>query len=1203
MNKYLSIFLITLMGSLVSGQVVYPPSGQSTYIISSGQNITVTDGQSITFGPGTHIQSGAIFTAKILLVNTADDPYSSISQSDENYVFTRNFQKAMSSFTTSSTLEGDVYERITYFDGLGRPIQQLGIKAAPDKKDIVTHIGYDDFGRQDKEWLPYHEPTGTLGTYRGDMASTTRSYYKTNYPEDFTSLSSGTANAYGEKDFEDSPLNRVLKQAAPGQDWRLGAGHEIEFDYEVNAANEVRLFTVDLTISNGIYMPSLSNDGHYVAGTLYKNVVKDENHSSGTDHTTEEFTDMQGRVVLKRTHNNGDHDTYYVYDDFGNLTYVLPPKVTTSSVSSTELNELCYQYRYDGRNRLAEKKLPGKGWESVVYNKLDQPIMTQDANQDSANEWLFTKYDAFGRVAYTGVDTGNSSSRNSVQNGADSESDQFETRTSGANTYAGTTVYYSKTAYPTSFNAVYTINYYDDYVDTDGLSVPSTVLGQTTTSDTQGLATVGKVRVLGTNDWITTITGYDAKGRVIYTASKNNYLNTTTIVETELDFGGKVLQTKTTHSRTGHTDVVTTDTFAYDHQGRLLRQTQTINGQSQETLLHNTYDNLGLLAQKTVGGGLQTVDYAYNVRGWLKSINDPGSLGSDLFAFGINYNTVAHSGTQLYNGNIAETEWRTANDNVQRWYRYGYDALNRINSATANSTNYHVSDITYDKNGNILTLKRKGHTNASATNFGMMDDLTYTYGANSNKLYNMLDEASTSQGFNDFLHGDTSVEEYTYDDNGNMVKDLNKGIGTVSTDGITYNHLNLPTSVVINNAQHNGTISYIYDATGVKQRKIVSTGTTTDYAGNYVYENNALQFFNHPEGYVAPDGTGGYEYVYQYKDHLGNVRLSYTDNNGILEIVEESNYYPFGLKHKGYNDGVSSLGNDVAQKWKYNGVELDETTGLYEMDLRQYDPAIARWTSIDPVTHYSASTYNAFDNNPIFFADPSGADSESFWQNVFRARDRDGQTLADLSGGDNFEESDGSNDNTSSESESNEDCCEEYIASLFHYKGPKETRYYKNNPDKEKIVLQAAYKAGVLATRVSNDLGGDNLGYSGAIRHSYWMYLIAVELGPELAERLGMLHEDYEITVGEHKGKNNLTTRDSQMDQVNNAFGILIARKNPNLTDLEFEDIFLKTVNHKDYQKLIKIFDTHTIPKESLKVKAERVKRMDERTFVRFGEF
>ncbi len=128
------------------------------------------------------------------------------------------------------------------------------------------------------------------------------------------------------------------------------------------------------------------------------------------------------------------------------------------------------------------------------------------------------------------------------------------------------------------------------------------------------------------------------------------------------------------------------------------------------------------------------------------------------------------------------------------------------------------------------------------------------------------------------------------------------------------------------------------------------------------------------------------KYVYLY--HLGNIRLSYTKNptSGQLEIIEENNYYPFGLKHKGYNDGgATSLGNNVAQKFKYNGVELEESLGLnlYEMNVRSYDPAIARFTSIDPVTHHSMSTYTAFDNNPVFWADPSGADSDTFFSSSF----------------------------------------------------------------------------------------------------------------------------------------------------------------------------------------------------------------------------
>ncbi|WP_299118193.1 hypothetical protein, partial [uncultured Winogradskyella sp.] len=101
----------------------------------------------------------------------------------------------------------------------------------------------------------------------------------------------------------------------------------------------------------------------------------DENHTSGNNHSTEEFKDAEGRVILKRTYNAGvKHDTYYVYDDYGNLTYVLPPLMDADTETlvnvQASLDELGYQYVYDYRNRLVEKKIPGKGWEYIVYNKL-----------------------------------------------------------------------------------------------------------------------------------------------------------------------------------------------------------------------------------------------------------------------------------------------------------------------------------------------------------------------------------------------------------------------------------------------------------------------------------------------------------------------------------------------------------------------------------------------------------------------------------------------------------------------------------------------------------------------------------------------------------------------------------------------------------------------------------------------------------------
>ncbi|TAI48486.1 RHS repeat domain-containing protein [Flagellimonas allohymeniacidonis] len=146
--------------------------------------------------------------------------------------------------------------------------------------------------------------------------------------------------------------------------------------------------------------------------------------------------------------------------------------------------------------------------------------------------------------------------------------------------------------------------------------------------------------------------------------------------------------------------------------------------------------------------------------------------------------------------------------------------------------------------------------------------------------------------------------------------------------------------------------------------------------GNHIYENGTLQFFNQPEGYVTPKSGGGYDYVYQYKDHLGNVRLSYMDNGSTTEIVEESNYYPFGLKHKGYNTAISANGNSVAQKWGYLGQEIQDELGLDWLTFRyrNYIPELGRFFGVDPISeeYFSITNYQFAHNNPIWKVEIEG---------------------------------------------------------------------------------------------------------------------------------------------------------------------------------------------------------------------------------------
>jgi RHS repeat-associated protein len=976
--------LLLLVGhQTISAQTPLPVNDEIVnYILETG-SVTKEALQSIKLKPGTWIKSGATFTAKI-----NPDGYKAITKSNENYIHTKTYQVALTSYSGVTT-DKDVIEQITYYDGLGRPKQSVGIKQSPTYQDIVTHIGYDDYGRQDKNYLPV-PATGTLGTFRSDALTQTNNYYKAQFP---TEVNTTTPNPFSQNIYDGSPLNQIIKQAMPGEAWKEGSDHEIETDYQTNITGEVRLFQVatNYNSDSGIYDAQLIENSpyYYPAGSLFKTITKDENHSGTTKNgTTEEFKNKEGQVVLKRTYENQNpHDTYYAYDDYGNLSFVIPPLVdsnnTSTVLSTTVLNDLCYQYKYDSRNRLVEKKLPGKGWEYIVYDKQDRVVLTQDAIQRTNNTWLFSKYDVFGRAVYTGEYTAevNTTTRKQQQDKTNTYNSNNETKQATSTTLNGTTIYYSNDAHPNTNITVNTINYYDDYnFDVLGGTTPasSSIYGQTIHGFNKGLATGSKTRILGTPVWITQVNYYNWKGQQLYSYTYNDLHQTTEKVSLKLDFVGKVQERTSIHQKTGSSAITTIDTYSYDHAGRLLAQDQKINSQPTERIVSNTYNALGQLISKKVGNTaekpLQNVDYKYNIRGWLTQINNPSSIGTDLFTFELKYNTPTLGAVPLYNGNISQSQWRTANtDTSLKNYNYSYDALNRLKGAVYKNTTSALHDksyaeyLNYDKNGNITFLQRSGDV-VQSSNLEWMDMLNYTY--NGNQLQKVVDTGHSTEGFNDQLTIGSTQNDYTYDVNGNMTTDRNKNITSIS-----YNHLNLPTQINFGTGANK--ITYTYSATGQKQSKSVTNNgvtTYTQYAGAYTYEKigagaYTLQYIAQPEGYIYKNASGVYQYAYQYKDHLGNIRLSYTDSNkdGVVttsEIIEENNYYPFGMKHKGYNAVVNSTGNANAQKYKYQGQERQDELGLNwdSFKWRNYDYAIGRFMSVDPLaekyTKWSPYTFS-----------------------------------------------------------------------------------------------------------------------------------------------------------------------------------------------------------------------------------------------------
>ena len=486
-----------------------------------------------------------------------------------------------------------------------------------------------------------------------------------------------------------------------------------------------------------------------------------------------------------------------------------------------------------------------------------------------------------------------------------------------------------------------------------GTGFPTSQFTNDTSGYSKGSLTGSAVTVSGSSTKIYKGYYYDVKGRVTKVV-QNNLLGGYDVTNTVYAFTGQPATVTHSHTASGKSTRTEVYTYSYDHADRVSKVEHTLGG-TKITLADYTYDSFGRLSTKSLhGSAANKLTYAYNLRSWLTGIT------STRFTQNLYYNTGV--GTARYNGSISSMTWKSGNESTVRGYKFTYDGLDRMLNATYGETagistnaNRFSENVTgYDKNGNIKGLQRYGQL--SSTAYGMIDNLTLTL--NGNQL-NRVDDAVTASAYNggfEFKNGANAADEYSYDANGNLTKDLNKGIS-----GITYNFLNLPNVVTFSDGS---TITYTYGADGTKLRtvhKIGSTTTTTDYCGNVVYENGVQKLLLTEEGYVTLSDS---KYHYYLKDHQGNNRVVISQSG----TVEETNhYYPFG--------GAFASTSNV-QPYKYNGKELDSKKGLnwYDYGARHYDAALGRFTTNDRFAekYYSMSPYQYGANNPVNNIDVTG---------------------------------------------------------------------------------------------------------------------------------------------------------------------------------------------------------------------------------------
>ena len=472
-------------------------------------------------------------------------------------------------------------QNIQYFDGLGRLMQTVETQGSPDRLDVVAPVVYDEFGRVAREYLPYttQEDNGRYKPQPVGPNSPQSIFYN-----DPTNTVADDQRPYSETAFDRSPLNRPREQYGPGYYWSTKFVGQQDFVNGFEAGNEAEkivAWKIDATgmpVRRAALQGFIQQGGYYSTGQLKVNVTKDEHKNA-----VREYIDKNGRIVLRKIQTKSDvtdpevYDdwamTYYIYDQLGHQVYVLQPELSKKIHQSDsyiptpgDLDNFAFQYKYDSRNRVVQKRVPGADWLYLVYDPRDRLVMTQDGVQRSIfpREWLVTKYDYLDRPILTGIVKDNFGwTLDFVQNYVN---DFYSTADSGDGSAwyedkAGSIHGYTNRTYPTFLleSDYNTATYYDDYWFKQTLASPASydfnathVSGQLSASESKvkGLVTGTKVRVLdgeayGQNSWRATINYYDNKYRLIQAVSDNDRGGLDRITNI-IDFTGRILTTFTT---------------------------------------------------------------------------------------------------------------------------------------------------------------------------------------------------------------------------------------------------------------------------------------------------------------------------------------------------------------------------------------------------------------------------------------------------------------------------------------------------------------------------------------------------------------------------------------------------------------------------------------------------------------------------------
>jgi len=846
-------------------------------------------------------------------------------------------------------------ETVTYYDSFGLEYETLEVDATPQGKDLQTPIGYDGFFRKTMEFLP--RPAGNTDFY-------------------------ADANPYHYTVYENSELNRVREAYGPGQTWQEN-GKAVKYAYLVNKASGVlscsyyQVEELDRDIK-------LTRSGNYTPGELTITQVTDED-----GHITYTFSDSSGRLVLTRQMNGTvAHDTYIVYDDRGRKRVVLPPSAADALTaveswlcSQNEPIQLYgYIYRYDGRDRCIEKKLPGCAPIYYVYDKSDRMVLKQDGNDREVKRWQSYQYDHLGRQVIWGFLKSPSSHQYWI---TFCQNKVLSVGYTGAQTPMENYGYSSVSQISLRCTPLI-INYYDDY---DYTNIFSEFIGSqnrpgyyssfaSSPKSSYGKLTGQVVALLNDpskKDYIAYY--YDRRGREVQRTA-NSAFGFKNYTFTNYNFTDQPVSVRKEHTSiypdaasgsTGVASHVTTYEYEYDPAGRVSKLYHTFDSDPRVLMADYRYDEVGRLETKLIHNHADTASYKYNVRGWPTEINEPGMREK------IYYNEDLPQGvTPLYNGNIP---CLSNSVNTIPVARFTYDGLNRLLSTRRYKMDgrptEHGENFTYDKMGNLLTYQR------------VFEDFYPDYTTklaikyHGNQIQSATDERRSVGYYNlRYLDDQNADVEYFYDSNGNLVKNLDNRIGKIKN-----NILNLPEVVAFTDGN---LLTFSYMADGRKVRDSYGSypikPTTpldtvvnntdpyitgiNDWSEDYYYQSKKLRRVTTSDGhlnfYDSPDHTT----YYTTKDHIG---CTWQRKVGSRNALMYPNYYPSGIMDlKPYPTYPFGLGGKEFMSTNY----LDE----YYFGARTMYAIMNRFNQVDPLCeeYYSVSPYAYALNNPVRYKDPDG---------------------------------------------------------------------------------------------------------------------------------------------------------------------------------------------------------------------------------------